>query len=212
MNKKEFTQAVVWDDTKRKLCITVCNYERCKRFLADKIYKKVLDLAVVPRVFFGINRGYSSIGTMYKEAAARLCVTEDEIIHAAFVNSPRIWPSNVQKMSELFHTPASELVPELNIHEAPEMYAISNTLTLYGAGAILYPGVLENLRTRISSDLYLIPSSIHEFIAVPYDFFGDDTDSLRSMIYATNRNKGVVKEEDVLSDNAYFYNGKLRIV
>lgn len=47
------------------------------------------------------------------------------------------------------------------------MYVLTNCLNLYGAGCILYEGVLEKEAERLKSGFYVLPSSVNEVIIVP---------------------------------------------
>ena len=63
---------------------------------------------------------------------------------------------------------------------------------------------------RLGSDLYILPSTIHELLAVPSDI--GDPQELRMMVAAVNEND--VPKEELLSDNVYYYDrttGKVRI-
>jgi len=66
---------------------------------------------------------------------------------------------------------------------------------------------LEWFSKKIGKDFYVLPSSIHEMLLLPVnDAFSPDY--LQSVI--RDANKRVVLEEEVLSDNLYFYSLKER--
>lgn len=74
---------------------------------------------------------------------------------------------------------------------------------MYGAGVILYPGFLEQISG--GRDLFLIPSSIHEWLYLE-DKGGLTAEELTGLLRAVNRE--VVEEEEVLSDQLYYYEGE----
>ncbi|MBO4390710.1 MAG: hypothetical protein J5825_07630 [Lachnospiraceae bacterium] len=47
------------------------------------------------------------------------------------------------------------------------MYVLSNPKRLYGAVAILYPGLLEECLAKLGCGFFVLPSSVHETILVP---------------------------------------------
>ncbi len=96
-----------------------------------------------------------------------------------------------------------EAMPEgAGRYKTKSMYVISNNKGINGASCLLYPDVIKNLAEELKSDLYLLPSSIHEIIAVNAED-SMDKDTLREMVFDVNRTQ--VPEEDVLSDSVYFY-------
>lgn len=95
--------------------------------------------------------------------------------------------------------------------EENPMYVLTNRSNLNGAACILYPNVLKEFAERIGSDLYILPSSIHEVILIKAQGMGD-ADVLRNMVKDVNRTQ--LAPEEVLSDEVYHYNrksGKVRL-
>ncbi len=82
------------------------------------------------------------------------------------------------------------------------MYVISNRKGINGGSCLLYPDVIKTLAEELESDLYILPSSIHEIIAVKANK-SIDKGTFREMVFDVNRTQ--VPEEDILSDSVYFY-------
>lgn len=76
------------------------------------------------------------------------------------------------------------------------IYIITNKRKIYGASCVYAKGLKDILTTYIG-DFYLLPSSIHEMIAVPKD----DIESYKDMVQSVNCS--VLSDEDYLSDNIY---------
>lgn len=85
------------------------------------------------------------------------------------------------------------------------MYVLTNRSSQNGAACILYPNVLKEFAERIESDLYILPSSIHEVILIK-DQGMENTDVLRNMVKDVNRTQ--LAPEEVLSDEVYHYSRK----
>lgn len=86
-------------------------------------------------------------------------------------------------------------------NEAVPMLVISTKKAQGGAVAILLPGVRERVSEMLGGNFYILPSSIHEVIAVPET--AGEADDLRSMVSSINND--VVEPEDRLSDSVYLY-------
>ncbi len=81
----------------------------------------------------------------------------------------------------------------------------------YGASGILRKGLLADYADKIGKNLFLIPSSVHEFIILP-DNGNVDLEELGDMIKTVNA--GQVAREEQLSDHAYYYDrekGEVRL-
>lgn len=59
----------------------------------------------------------------------------------------------------------------------------------------------QGLAEKYGTDLYILPSSIHELIAVPA--YGEESDNLAGIVKEVNRS--AVLPEDKLSDTVYRY-------
>lgn len=83
-----------------------------------------------------------------------------------------------------------------------EMYVMTNKTRINGASCIFYDGVLEHFADSIDSDVYILPSSVHEVILLPKSK-GFDKEILKKMVREVNI-EGVSADE-VLSNNIYEY-------
>lgn len=90
-------------------------------------------------------------------------------------------------------------------HLRDGMYVLSNKLRSYGAACIAYPHLLEMIGGILQTDYYVLPSSVHEVIIVPYceSITAGELDEMVRDINITQ-----VEEEEVLSDHAYLYDVK----
>ena len=84
--------------------------------------------------------------------------------------------------------------------EAVPMYVLTNRLRQNGAGCLLYPGALEQVAGQIGGSYYILPSSIHEVIALPASA-AEDPQELSRIVREINLSE--VLPEEVLSDGVY---------
>ena len=64
-------------------------------------------------------------------------------------------------------------------------------------------GIIKKFSNFIESDLYIIPSSIHELLIIPTTTSEQDATHLKYMIREVNDTQ--VAEEEILSYNLYYY-------
>ena len=86
------------------------------------------------------------------------------------------------------------------------MRFITNNIQVEGSAAIFYPGVMDEVAEKMHGSYFLLPSSTHEFIAVPSTYAYDERniDQLEDLVHMVNRSDAV-PEGAVLSDNVYHY-------
>ena len=82
------------------------------------------------------------------------------------------------------------------------MYVLSNSTRLYGAGAILYDDILKEFADKKQSNLFILPSSVHEVIIIPDKDHITKT-KLQGMVKEVNETQ--VAEQEVLSDSVYYF-------
>ena len=70
---------------------------------------------------------------------------------------------------------------------------------------MLDENLLEKLADRCQGDYFIIPSSVHELIAVPQ--FGQSYEEIEDIIRSVNRE--VVSSEEFLSDRCYKFDAEL---
>ena len=85
---------------------------------------------------------------------------------------------------------------------APSLYVLTNETQTYGASCMLYPNLLAEFADELASDLYILPSSIHEVLLLPTTA-RDSDDELRHVVQTVNDNQLPLTQQ--LSDCVYYY-------
>ena len=83
---------------------------------------------------------------------------------------------------------------------------ISNEKGINGAASMLYENELHELAESLESDLYILPSSVHEVIAVSSDM--GSPEMLAQMVVEVNMQE--VSLDERLSNQVYHYDKDLR--
>lgn len=126
----------------------------------------------------------------------------------------KIAMENTLQRENIVLTPMKKMVEDLqgkpveyldDIEEAP-MYVLTNKSFINGAIAILDSNIQEKIASLLNGDYYIIPSSIHEVIVIPYDLM--ETKELNGMIKDINNE--FVSADDRLSNHAFKYNSETR--
>lgn len=174
------------------------NAERNKERLAGIPHKRLLDLAAVYRVVVGEDEMGMASFLISGDMCRHYGIGEDEIDAAARQNTEQKG-LRVMSMDSIIAEMTGQ--PEEEIGTGCPMWVLTNAKKLNGAAVMLYPDVFKDLADRIGNDLYVLPSSIHEVIAVPVD--GMNPEGLKEMVGAVNSSE--VSEEEYLAGNVYKY-------
>ena len=94
-----------------------------------------------------------------------------------------------------------KMIREMQADNNIDQTVISTSNNLFGASALFYLDVLKKVADRYESDLYIIPSSIHELITLPTDGFS--VEDMNNMIKETNESQ--VAPEERLSNHTYIF-------
>lgn len=204
-----------FEKIKDRICYKLINYERNKEFLRGVPHKRVLDLAMV--CYYMVQPELLNHATILirNSDLQRWNVPEKVLIDTAVQNTPDLmgWRfASVQDVvDELFCEGCDEALNVidhacdiiLSENDAVPMYILTNQYRYLGAGCILYPGLLECIGDLFESDLFILPSSIHECILVPA-LDGYSMEELSAMVKEINERE--VEEMEILADHAYRYN------
>ena len=98
---------------------------------------------------------------------------------------------------------------EFSLCITQKIYVLTNSIHLNGAALMLIPDILEKIGDKSGVDYFILPSSIHEVLIAKDD--GQVTlKMLKELIHEGNRTEGIVRKEDILSDNVYRYSHKAK--
>ncbi|MCR4721790.1 MAG: DUF5688 family protein [Lachnospiraceae bacterium] len=148
--------------------------------------------------------GVSSIVFTW-EIADEMGIGLDEIKAHAEENTPKFSACSIRPMSNvLFSMMPKELAFETPQCEA-EIYVISNNRGVYGASCICYPNVLKEIAKTLDGSYFLIPSSVHECLALRANM--GTSDALRAMVRDVN--DSIVEDCDILSYDVMFYDANV---
>lgn len=178
------------------------NAERNAEKLKDIPGKKIADLVAIYRVVVSAGEDGMMSYVLTKAILDRSGISFEELDEVAKKNAEKSGFS-VRTMSEvLCELMGVNVGQEIEEPDGPQMYVLTNARKLHGANIMLYKEYLEIAAEKMNGDFYIIPSSIHELIAVPVSAQG--LEELREMVKAANDNQ--LAPEEILGYEVYRYN------
>lgn len=193
------------------LFFRLINFGQNRQLLEKVPHVKILDLALV--YYLMIDRDEEKIGSMRTsyEMFRHFGWDTEEMCQEVLANTVKLFPKKVTPLSQLLRRICGvvEEEPEDSFEDVLRGLArdglplvLTNTGGINGATALAYPDLLREIAEEIGFNLFLLPSSIHEFMVLPDN--GDyPLEELEQMLVAVNRSS--VEPEEMLSDHVYYY-------
>lgn len=214
-----------FNQVKERIAYKLVNREDNEGILKEVPWIPMLDLALV--FYFILPEDFFTSGTiMIKQShCEEWGVDEKKLFSIAEKNMPELCPpllldmkamldaweslanmeldSNTEELLKNLWQPVNLESLELSDRKREEyMFILTNEKRNLGAAAIRYDGMLKKLAEKFQSDLYILPSSIHECIILPAD--EDEADKeLEALVGRVNHSQ--VAKEERLSDRVYRY-------
>lgn len=167
------------DTVLKNVVYRMVNRERMAGFLKDAPHREFFDVAAVYSCQVARDDGTCGIA-LSNEMCGHYGISFEELDTAARKN-----------------TEAAGFAT----YTMPAMWIISDESLTNGASALLYPDLFGRIADQAGCDLYILPSSIHEVIAVRAA--GYEPEKLSEIVQFVNRTE--VDEKDYLSDSVYRY-------
>ena len=199
----------IYNRIKCKLISTEAN-----RLLIDNSpHKHFLDLTIVYYIDLGTEYGMRKSTHITYEMLKILGLTFEELDSIAMRNlkasKPRIEPM-VSRMLQMVGL--SGILDEDDFTETENnMFILSTAEKHNGAISVLNGELLAEFAQRTGADLWLLPSSIHEFIIIP-DCVGMSASELNQIIREVNSDEDCIKSYEILSDHCYIYSRRTGII
>ena len=213
-NNKNAPAIVMNQDTLRRdrIIMMLINTEQNKQLLETLPHREFLDLSIVYRLGLGSNKDGLYYSMIDNKLAKAMGMNEQELFQAAYANTRELLPPVVVDMNEVTRTILKRQgMPDEMIGECISnlsdnvMFVISNSIGVNGAASMLYEEELQRLAERVGSDLYILPSSLHEVIAVSSHL--GKLEQLAEMVHEVNMT--AVDLEERLSNQVYYFDKEL---
>lgn len=195
-----------FESVKDIIVMQVVNTKMNETSLKDTPHREIEDLSIIYKLY--LDRGIDeSIGTVRisDQMMEQWGVTEQDLYDVALKNTKELLPTKILPMSTVLSVVfgSEEEIPG----GGSDLYVITNERKVNGAASVFCDKeAMDELSDKFNGSMYLIPSSIHEFIALPAE--GDHgmdgrTAEFASMIKEVNET--TVSPEEILGTEPYHY-------
>ncbi len=203
-----------FENARSNIVMALVNTEQNIALLDSIPHRQYQDLSIIYRWVIDQSQDGISSTIVNNSLAQKVGMKEEDLYQLAVVNTKEFFPPTVKSMNEVIRDMfAKDGMPEdmfeMMIDEMPDdraMYVISNEKGINGAVSMLYENELHRLAERLGTDLYIMPSSVHEVIAVSSHM--GDPNTLAQMVNEINMDQVALEER--LSNQVYHYDKDLR--
>jgi len=208
----DFSFFTDYEKVKYHIIYKLVNYKQNQFLLKDVPHFCFLDLAVVFCCFMPDTPSGAASILIHLHHLKLWDIKAEDLYELAVKNTPILLPYTIDSMENTLKSLCPNLWEEAcnsDTKETAQMYVLSNSEKLYGASAILYPDVLSYFSGKLNSDLYILPSSIHEVLLLPIQP-DTHTSDLNCIIQEVNQSH--VLKEEILSNHVYIFKQNLGFI
>lgn len=192
------------------------NTEQNQSLLNSMPHRPFHDLTIIYKIMVKIDKNGLQAIPITKGLATELKMTEEQLFECAKNNTRRLFPPTVKTINDAMRKVflsmgmTEDFINKVLDRMSPEpnMWIISNASCINGASSILYENELHELAEKMESNLYILPSSIHEVVVISAEM--GNPEDLALMVAEVNVSE--VPLEDRLSNQVYHYDRNLRIL
>ena len=192
------------------------NTEQNQSLLNSMPHRPFHDLTIIYKIMVKIDKNGLQAIPITKGLATELKMTEEQLFECAKNNTRRLFPPTVKTINDAMRKVflsmgmTEDFINKVLDRMSPEpnMWIISNASCINGASSILYENELHELAEKMESNLYILPSSIHEVVVISAEM--GNPEDLALMVAKINVSE--VPLEDRLSNQVYHYDRNLRIL
>ncbi len=215
-----------FERAKKSIAFKLVNREMNEELLREIPYESILDLAIIYYYIVETRDFGIASAVIGKEHLTMWDITKEELLMIALENTKSLLKPKMHHILDVMDKMEAascregrgmvreEFQYEEMIEEFLEdfdkkvmtvdmpMFVLTNEYWTNGAACIFYTGLLEQISQTLDTDLYIIPSSIHEVILLPLNE-KIDMEELDRMIQQVNQED--LKPGEVLSHHVYMY-------
>jgi len=208
-----------FEKAKKRIVFKLINTEKNRELLQEIPGIPFLDLTMVFYYLLGERKACRASILIRNEHVKNWGVDTQTLYAAAKKNLPLLLPvETIDMKSMMLEILKDELsgcengqelkalcesgLPGENENDGVSMYVMTNREKYFGAAGIACADAIKNAAEKIRSDLYILPSSVHEVILLPAS---SDLDPKRLKDMVRDVNQTQVSPDEVLSDSVYLY-------
>lgn len=175
-----------WDNAKDKVTIKLINTNLNQALLAAYVHRDLIELGLSITYVLKTRKGLSE--EISKDVLDMWGITEEDLYSAA-LDTVR---------NDVYVIPLESLLGTISLTK-PFSYCVTNRYEKFGASSILLDEVREVIAKKLGGDYYIVPSSVHEMIAMRSE--NATPEGLLELVKEVN---GMLHAGEFLAESVYY--------
>lgn len=189
-----------YNAVKDYLFMTVINAEEHKNDLATMPHTIIGDLAIVYKIMIQTTDDRFCSARVTNQLMDQYGIDVNKLHNDALISSPNMMKPEILPLETMLMGIPKDIALE---EKEQQLVVLTNKNHTEGAATMFYAGVLNDLAEKLEHDLYIIPSSTDECIAL-CDSPSLNIDHVKEMLRSVNKSE-MVDPDKKLSDYLYHY-------
>lgn len=189
-----------YNAVKDYLFMTVINAEEHKNDLATMPHTIIGDLAIVYKIMIQTTDDRFCSARVTNQLMDQYGIDVNKLHNDALISSPNMMKPKILPLETMLMGIPKDTALEEKEHQ---LVVLTNENHTEGAATMFYAGVLNDLAEKLDHDLYIIPSSTDECIAL-CDSRSLNIEHVKEMLLSVNKST-LVDPDKKLSDHLYHY-------
>lgn len=189
-----------YNAVKDYLFMTVINAEEHKNDLATMPHTIIGDLAIVYKVMIKTTDERFCSARVTNQLMDAYGIDVNKLHNDALISSPNMMKPEILPLETMLMGIPKDIALE---EKENQLVVLTNEHKTDGAATMFYAGILNDLAEKLEHDLYIIPSSTDECIAL-CDSPSLNIEHVKEMLLSVNKSE-MVDPDKKLSDYLYHY-------
>lgn len=173
---RDYSNLMDFDKVHDRIYARAVGLESNGEYLKDKIYDEKNDMALVYFILIDKKGDNTQSCAIHQEMLDLYGINKEQLQEIAMENTQRLFPPILRTMDEVLEEMVFENYEvvkksfDQSLHDMalkgigrnPSMLILSNENNINGATVLFYPGILDKITETLDTDVYILPSSIHE--------------------------------------------------
>jgi len=186
------------DNVKDKIFMRLVNYERNKTQFEDCPLVPYHDLAITFRYLVKNDENGIASAIVRNKDLEEWDISNEQLYDIAKDNTRRLFPPELRRLDDMLR----EYDENIDIPEDSGLHILTNQQHINGATYMVYEDIIKEFAQNNNSDVYILPSSIHEVLLLPAK---EDINKANLEEMVKEINEYVVSPLEYLSDTVYKY-------
>ncbi len=207
----DISQFLDYETVKNRIVFKLINTEKNKELLKNIPYVQFLDLSIVFQYLLSDENIGNATILINNEHLRIWGKSVEEIQQTAQYNTPILNPYEIVPLNDIIRGFMQKDEDDIKneVSDIIQLYVLSNKSKIYGAACMLYPKAVQDFANKVDSDLFILPSSVHEVLLLPV-YGTNGAEEIKQMIQEINDTQ--VDPEEVLSYSVYFFDKKAEVI